>query len=127
MIILLFAVIIIALIYTQTCQNGRRDDFAILGTNLDTCALYDGNINNCQNLGGDACVYNIETDECLSVFNDIYVSTYPYFDWNYWYLYNDYFPFSYRNGYYYLNNRAQHRFPNKYGLLKINDEIITYT
>jgi len=118
MIILLFAVIMIALIYSLTCQKGNIDDFAIVGTTLDTCALYDGNINNCQNLGRDMCVYNIETDECLSVFNDIYVSTYPYFDWNYWYIYNDYFPFSYRNGYYYLNDRARRAHPNKYGHIK---------
>ncbi len=114
---ILFLALLSYLSYWCWCEREGRyavDDFAIIG---GQCSIYDGNIENRANLG-NSCVYNIQTDECLSIFDDIYLSTYPYFDWNYWYAYNNYFPFYYSSGNYYLNNGISRRYPHKYGHIR---------
>jgi len=91
-------------------NNNNIDKFAMVSS---SCGMYDGDINSCLNVGNE-CTYNTDTDQCISQLQDIYLSTYPIFDWNYWYSYNDYFPFFYRNGRYFLDDRVSYRYPRLY-------------
>ena len=105
--VLLIFVLVIGIIFTNACKQNNVDKFSMVSS---SCGMYDGDINSCLNAGNE-CVYSTDTDQCITQLQDIYLSTYPIFDWNYWYSNNDYFPFFYRNGRYFLDDRVSYRYP----------------
>lgn len=114
-------------IYSSKTQSVETEGFDL---DNDYCSNFNGDVDSCLISG--TCNYCMDNDTCFpkSIFNptcsrvlnvypeymsywpyiyDLYLSTYPYFDWDYWYDNYSFFPpFYYSDGYWRLGSGYGH-------------------